>query len=65
MAESQLPSDSSSSDAAPPVLFYPDGSASEAVVTISDKTGRSIPVSLRGLTGVARMGDVFTGEAPQ
>ena len=65
LTESQLPSDSSSSDAAPPVLFYPDGTASEAVVTISDKTGRSIPVSLRGLTGVARMGEVFTGEAPQ
>jgi hypothetical protein len=52
-------------DNAPPILFYPDGTTSEAVVTISDKTGRSISVTLRGLTGVARLGDIFTGEAPQ
>jgi prepilin-type N-terminal cleavage/methylation domain-containing protein len=68
LAESELPEDASSggsSDAAPPVLFYPDGTTSEAVVTIADKTGRSISVTLRGLTGVARMGDVFTAETPQ
>jgi len=67
-AESALPTDASSagaSDSAPAILFYPDGTTSEAVVTVSDKTGRSISVSLRGLTGVARMGDVFSGEAPQ
>jgi Tfp pilus assembly protein FimT len=68
LAESELPSDASSagaSDSAPAILFYPDGTTSEAVVTVSDKTGRSISVSLRGLTGVARMGDVFSGETPQ
>jgi Tfp pilus assembly protein FimT len=65
--ESLLPSNDSggTSDNAPPILFYPDGTTSEAVVTISDKTGRSISVTLRGLTGVARLGDIFTGEAPQ
>jgi Tfp pilus assembly protein FimT len=68
LAESMLPSDATSgaaAESAPPVLFYPDGTASEAVVTIADKTGRSISISLRGLTGVARLGDAFTGEAPQ
>jgi hypothetical protein len=67
-AESALPTDSSSagaSESAPPILFYPDGTTSEAALTVSDKTGRSISVSLRGLTGVARMGDVFSGAAPQ
>jgi Tfp pilus assembly protein FimT len=68
LAESELPTDASSagaSDSAPAILFYPDGTTSEAIVTVSDKTGRSISVSLRGLTGVARIGDVFSGEAPQ
>ncbi len=66
--ESQLSSNDSAdgtSDNAPPILFYPDGTTSEAVVTVSDKTGRSISVTLRGLTGVSRLGDIFTGEAPQ
>ena len=69
LAESELPNSDTSagdtSDDAPPILFYPDGTASEAMVTVSDKTGRSISVSLRGLTGIARQGDAFTGEAPQ
>ncbi|HTQ38114.1 MAG TPA: prepilin-type N-terminal cleavage/methylation domain-containing protein [Pirellulales bacterium] len=63
-AESEA-SGNSSSDNAPPVLFYPDGTASEAVVTISNQYGRNISISLRGLTGVARMSDIFSGEAPQ
>ncbi len=63
-AESEISGNSTSSADTPPVLFYPDGTASEAVVTISNPTGRSISVTLRGLTGVARMGDIFTGEAP-
>jgi prepilin-type N-terminal cleavage/methylation domain-containing protein len=68
LAESELPSSGSSdgaTEAAPPVLFYSDGTTSDATVTVSDKSGRSISVSLRGLTGVARMGDIFSAETTQ
>lgn len=51
-----------------PVLFYPDGTATSAEVTLANQTGSYVSIRLRGLTGVARVGDVLstgTGEAPQ
>jgi Tfp pilus assembly protein FimT len=47
----------------PPVLFYPDGTTSEAQVTIANQNGRSISVVLRGLTGLAKLGEMSTTEA--
>jgi prepilin-type N-terminal cleavage/methylation domain-containing protein len=47
----------------PPVLFYPDGTTSEAQVTIANQNGRCINVVLRGLTGLAKLGEMSTTEA--
>jgi hypothetical protein len=47
----------------PPVLFYPDGTTSEAQVTIANQNGRCISVVLRGLTGLAKLGEMSTTEA--
>jgi Tfp pilus assembly protein FimT len=64
-AESGL-SAAGGSSAAPPVMFYPDGTTSEAAVTIANANGRCISISVRGLTGIARMSDIFAkGETPQ
>jgi Tfp pilus assembly protein FimT len=46
-----------------PVLFYPDGTSSDAVVTLANRFGRTIDVNLRGLTGVAIVGLVQAGGA--
>ncbi len=45
----------------PPVVFYPDGTSSDAVLTITNRTGRYITVNVRGLTGVTRVGEITTG----
>ena len=42
-----------------PILFYCDGTATSAKVTLVDRRGRAIEVALRGLTGVATVGEVF------
>ncbi len=47
----------------PPVLFYPDGTTSEVTITIANQNSRAISVSLRGLTGVARLGEITTTDA--
>jgi hypothetical protein len=67
--ESQLAdlSQSASADGAwsAPVLFYPDGTASTAEVTMVNQTGSYVTLRLRGLTGVARVSEVLstgTGE---
>jgi Tfp pilus assembly protein FimT len=44
----------------PPVLFYSDGTASTAQVILLNERGRAVTVSLRGLTGVARVSEVYT-----
>lgn len=51
-----------------PVLFYPDGTATTAEVTLANDSGSYITIRLRGLTGIARISDVLstgTGEALQ
>ena len=45
----------------PPVVFYPDGTSSDATLTITNGEGKYITVNLRGLTGVARVGEVSLG----
>jgi Tfp pilus assembly protein FimT len=46
---------------APPVVFYPDGTSTDAVLTITNGKGRNITINLRGLTGVTRVGEITAG----
>jgi prepilin-type N-terminal cleavage/methylation domain-containing protein len=41
-----------------PILFYPDGTASDARIVLSGDNGWAVPVDLRGLTGIARVGEL-------
>jgi len=43
-----------------PVLFYPDGTSSNAVATLANRVDRTIEVNLRGLTGVAIVGVIHS-----
>lgn len=49
----------------PPVLFYPDGTSSTARLLLKNEHGRRIEVSLRGLTGVVRVGEPYSPEEVQ
>ena len=42
----------------PPILFFPDGSALDAVFEVVDSEQRTVEISVRGLTGSIRVGDV-------
>lgn len=42
-----------------PILFYSDGTTSTAEVLLANEQGRAVRVSLRGLTGVAKVSEVF------
>lgn len=46
----------------PQIFFYPDGTTSTAQVLIANENERYLKVELRGLTGVARMGDVISAD---
>ena len=47
-----------------PILFYPDGVSSDAWLVVADEHDTAIRVELRGLTGLAVLGDLTTpGEA--
>ncbi len=56
------PTVDSTSDWSDPILFYPDGTTSSAELTLRDKDGRCINLKLRGLTGVVKIGEVYSGE---
>jgi len=43
-----------------PVLFYPDGTTSDATVLLADNRERALRVTLRGLTGVSQTSNVAT-----
>lgn len=43
-----------------PLLFFPDGTTSDATVTIKDKYEKYLRLHLRGLTGVGRKSAVLT-----
>lgn len=43
-----------------PILFRPDGTTSDAVVLLSNSRGRTIRVTLRGLTGISRASNVLS-----
>lgn len=42
----------------PPILFYPDGSASDAYVIVANDFQQAVRIELRGLTGLATVGDI-------
>jgi len=46
----------------PPILFYPDGTASNAEVQLVNNRQRMVTVSLRGVTGTARVSDLTVYE---
>jgi Tfp pilus assembly protein FimT len=48
---------------APPILFYPDGSTSNAIVMLSNRRNQLIEVSLRGITGMTQISDLTRPEA--
>ena len=48
----------------PPILFYPDGTASDASVLLADQRQQTLRVTLRGLTGIASPGEIGEEAAP-
>jgi prepilin-type N-terminal cleavage/methylation domain-containing protein len=42
-----------------PIYFYPDGTSSSARLQIYNDRQRAIEITLRGLTGVAKVSDIF------
>jgi hypothetical protein len=51
-------SQTNNSDWSAPILFYPDGATSDAVVTLANSHGAHLRVTLRGLTGISRTAEV-------
>jgi prepilin-type N-terminal cleavage/methylation domain-containing protein len=45
-----------------PILFYPDGTATAAKVLLQGQRGRRISISLRSLTGGAKVGEIEVAE---
>lgn len=45
-----------------PILFYSDGTTSTTRLSLQNEHGRSIELSLRGLTGVVEVGEIQRGE---
>ncbi|HUE74476.1 MAG TPA: prepilin-type N-terminal cleavage/methylation domain-containing protein [Pirellulaceae bacterium] len=45
-----------------PVLFYPDGSATDAYVIVANDQQQAVRVELRGLTGLATVGEIMSLE---
>ncbi len=47
-----------------PILFYPDGTTTDAELLLQNEYGRYIQLSLRGLTGTVTVGEVYRGQEP-
>jgi len=47
-----------------PIVFYPDGTASDAVVLLANPAGLTLQVTLRGLTGISRAGQIGNEATP-
>jgi len=45
-----------------PVLFYPDGSTSTAIITLMHPTMGQVQVRIRGITGEVRVGEIKAAE---
>jgi hypothetical protein len=48
-----------------PILFYSDGTTSTAEIILANEQGRAVRVSLRGLTGVAKVSEVFEADGAE
>jgi hypothetical protein len=46
----------------PPILFYPDGSSSDAFVVVGDDRETGIRLELRGMTGAVKVGEIASLE---
>jgi hypothetical protein len=42
----------------PPILFYPDGTSSDAIIILANRRYQVVEVTLRGITGMSHSGDV-------
>jgi len=47
-----------------PIMFYPDGTTSDASVLVANSSDETIRVTLRGLTGISRASQVGHEESP-
>jgi hypothetical protein len=47
-----------------PIVFYPDGTAADAAVLLANSSGSTLRVTLRGLTGISRTGDIGSEVTP-
>jgi prepilin-type N-terminal cleavage/methylation domain-containing protein len=45
-----------------PIFFYPDGTTSDAKLTLKNDQGRSIQMDLQGLTGAVDVGDILSAD---
>ncbi|OHB69840.1 MAG: hypothetical protein A2V70_09610 [Planctomycetes bacterium RBG_13_63_9] len=45
-----------------PILFYPDGTSSTAELVLKNRHDRHVSLSLRGLTGVVNISELYAGE---
>ncbi len=50
------------SDWSEPILFYPDGTTSDARLVLANDRGKHVELTLRGLTGTVSVGEVMTAE---
>jgi Tfp pilus assembly protein FimT len=44
-----------------PIMFYPDGTSTDARITLQGNNGRYVAIQVRGLTGTVRTGEVTAG----
>lgn len=62
--EEQVAGDATSQIWSPPILFYPDGTSSNATVVLGNQRQQGIEVQLRGLTGLSDTSDLTRLEEP-
>jgi hypothetical protein len=56
------PQDPAGPDWSDPIFFYPDGTTSDAQLTLKNGQHRAIELNLRGLTGTVDVGDILSVE---
>jgi type II secretory pathway pseudopilin PulG len=47
-----------------PIVFYPDGTSADAALLLANASGATLRVTLRGLTGVSRTGEIGSEATP-
>ena len=66
MMGEQLPDEGFATNWSSPILFYPDGSASQTKLHITDsKAIRFVVVSLRGITGLSQVSDILSEDVTE